>query len=79
MNLQLVTMALDDTTVSDVFSGLTTVFEFLMEQFTTTVSTITSNSLLFVSVIVALGGGLILAGVKLVRKLGVRGLSSRRH
>ena len=49
-----------------------------MDQFTTTVSTITGNPILYVPVLVGLGGGLILAGVKLVRKLGVRGVGGRR-
>lgn len=64
--------------IADVFSSLTSVFSFLMEQFTTTVSTITGNPILFVPVLVGLGGGIILAGVKLVRKLGVKGVGGRR-
>ena len=51
-------------TTSDIFSSMTTVFELLMDQFTTTVSTITSNPLLFVPVLCGFGGGLIMAGVK---------------
>ena len=62
-------------TTSDIFSSMTTVFELLMDQFTTTVSTITSNPLLFVPVLCGFGGGLIMAGVKVVRKLGVRGMA----
>lgn len=66
-------------TVSDVFSSLQTVFELLMEQFATTVSTITSNPLFFVPVLLGFGGGLIMAGVKVMRKFGVRGMSSGRR
>ena len=44
-------------TTSDIFSSMTTVFELLMDQFTTTVSTITSNPLLFVPVLCGFGGG----------------------
>lgn len=66
-------------TTGDVFGSLTTVFEMLMEQFTTTVTTITSNPLLFVPVLCGFGGGLIMAGVKVVRKLGVRGMGGRRR
>ena len=62
-------------TTSDIFSSMTTVFELLMDQFTTTVSTITSNPLLFVPVLCGFGGGLIMA----VRKLGVRGMGGRRR
>ena len=65
--------------VGDVFTSLGTVFELLMDQFTTTVSTITGNPLLFVPVLCGFGGGLILAGVKVVRKFGVRGMSGRRR
>lgn len=66
-------------TVSDVFTSLTSVFNLLMEQFTTTVQTVTGNPLLFVPILVAFGGGLIMAGVKVMRKFGVRGLSSGRR
>ncbi|MCH5320870.1 MAG: hypothetical protein J1E36_03860 [Eubacterium sp.] len=66
-------------TVSDVFSSLGEVFDLLMEQFATTVSTITSNPLFFVPVLLGFGGGLIMAGVKVMRKFGVRGMSSGRR
>lgn len=66
-------------TVSDVFSSLTSVFELIMEQFATTVSTITSNPLMFVPVLCGFGGGLIFAGVKVVRKFGVKGMSGGRR
>ncbi len=66
-------------TTSDIFSSMSTVFELLMDQFTTTVSTITGNPLLFVPVLCGFGGGLIMAGVKVVRKFGVRGMGGRRR
>lgn len=66
-------------TVQNVFTSLGTVFELLMDQFSTTVTTITNNSLLFVPVLCGFGGGLILAGVKVVRKFGVRGMSGGRR
>lgn len=66
-------------TTEAVFGGLTEVFDLLIEQFTTTVTTITSNPLLFVPVLCGFGGGLILAGVKVVRKLGVKGMGGRRR
>ncbi len=65
--------------LSGVFSALTEVFNLLLDQFPTTVTTITTNPLLYVPVLVGLGGGLILAGVKLVRKLGVRGIGGKRR
>lgn len=63
-------------TVENVFSSLKTVFELVMEQFSTTVTTITSNPLLFVPVLCGFGGGLILIGVKVMRRFGVKGMSS---
>lgn len=65
--------------LTGVFSTLTEVFNLLLDQFPTTVTTITTNPLLYVPVLVGLGGGLILAGVKLVRKLGVRGIGGKRR
>lgn len=65
--------------LSGVFDALTEVFNLLLDQFPITVTTITTNPLLYVPVLVGLGGGLILAGVKLVRKLGVRGIGGRRR
>lgn len=64
-------------TVSDVFTSMSTVFDLLLAQFSTTIETITDNPLFFVPVLVAFGGGLILAGVKIVRRLGVRGVGGR--
>lgn len=66
-------------TVDEVFSSLISIFNLLMEQFSTTVTTITGNPLLFVPILCGFAGGLILAGVKVVRKFGVRGMSSGRR
>lgn len=65
--------------LTDIFSAGTEVFNLLLDQFTTTVTTITSNAILFVPVLCALGGGIMLAAVKLVRKLGVKGVGGRRR
>lgn len=62
-----------------VFEQASSVFNLLMNQFGTTVSTITSNPLLFASIVLSFGGGIMLAGVKIVRRLGVRGLGGRRR
>lgn len=62
-----------------IFSGLTKVFNLLMDQFANTISTITSNDLLFVPILISFAGGLILAGVRICRKLGVRGLGGGRR
>lgn len=71
-----ITMAV---TVADVFTSLGSVFDLLIEQFSTTVTTITGNPLLFVPVLLGFGGGLMLAGVKVMRKFGVRGLGKSRR
>ena len=65
--------------VSDVFTSLGSVFDLLMDQFGTTVTTITTNPLFFVPVLLGFGGGLMMAGVKVMRKFGVRGLGGRRR
>lgn len=60
--------------MEEIFGGLSTVFSLLMDQFTATITTITTNNLLFVPILISFAGGLILAGVRICRKLGVRGL-----
>lgn len=65
--------------MDEIFGGLSTVFSLLMDQFTNTISTITSNDLLFVPILISFAGGLILAGVRICRKLGVRGLGGGRR
>lgn len=62
-----------------IFDALTKMFNLLMDQFGTSVSTVMDNELLFVSVLVALGGGLISAGVGIMRKFGVRGFGSKKR
>lgn len=66
------------TSVSDILGALTSVYEVLVGLFTNVITTITSNMLLFVPVLIALLGSLVFFAVKVIRKLGVRGVSSRR-
>ena len=65
-------------TVASVISALQTVYGVLVGLFTNVITTITSNPLLYVPVLIALLGGLVMFAVKVIRKLGVRGVSSRR-
>ena len=65
--------------MESVFIGLTTVFNLLMDQFSNTIDTITSNNLLFVPILISFAGGIILAGVKICRRLGVRGSGGGRR
>lgn len=62
-----------------IFGGLSSVFSLLMEQFGTTITTITSNDLLYVPILIGFAGGLILAGVKVCRRFGVRGIGGGRR
>lgn len=65
--------------MAEVFTGLTTVFNLLMDQFSNTITTITGNNLLFVPILISFAGGIILAGVKICRRLGVRAGGGRRR
>ena len=65
-------------TVANVITALQTVYGVLVGLFTNVITTITSNPLLYVPVLIALLGGLVMFAVKVIRKLGVRGVSSRR-
>lgn len=63
-------------TISDVFEAMTTVYEAILSMFGSMVTTITGNPLLYVPVIFALLGGLVLFAIRVIRKLGIRGISS---
>lgn len=65
--------------MGEVFTALTQVYTNLMAQFGTTINTITDNDLLFLPIILAFSGGLIFAGVKIVKRFGVRGLGGGRR
>lgn len=65
-------------TVASVLSALTVVYDVLVGLFQHVITTITGNPLLYVPVLIALLGGLVMFAVKVIRKLGVRGVSSRR-
>lgn len=65
--------------MEEVFTALTEVYVNLMAQFGTTITTITDNDLLFLPIILAFSGGLIFAGVKIVKRFGVRGLGGGRR
>lgn len=65
-------------TVANVLTALGTVYDVLVGLFQNVITTITGNPLLYVPVLIALLGGLVMFAVKVIRKLGVRGVSSRR-
>lgn len=65
-------------TIAGVLDSLSVVYEVLVGLFQHVITTITGNPLLYVPVLIALLGGLVMFAVKVIRKLGVRGVSSRR-
>lgn len=62
--------------ISDVFTAMTTVYTTLLTMFGSIVTTITGNPLLYVPVLIALLGGLVMLAIGIVKRLGVRGVSS---
>ncbi len=65
--------------MADLISVMTAIFTFLMEQFAQVFSTITSNPVLYLPVLVALFSSIVFFCVRLVRKFGVRGVSGGRR
>lgn len=63
-------------TVDAVFTAMSTVFTTLMTMFGSIVTTITGNPLLYVPVLIALLGGLVMLSIGVIKRLGVRGVSS---
>lgn len=63
-------------TISDVFAAMTIVYQAVISMFGGMVTTITDNPLLYTPVVFALLGGLVLFAIKVIRKLGIRGISS---
>ena len=63
-------------TISDVFEQMSVVYEAVLSMFANMVTTITGNPLLYVPVLIALLGGLVMFAIAIVRKFGIRGISS---
>lgn len=62
--------------ISDVFTQMTTVYNAVLSMFGSMVTTITGNPLLYVPVLIGLLGGLVLFAIGVVKRLGIRGISS---
>lgn len=62
--------------ISDVFSTMTEVYQLILSMFSNVIDTITGNPLLYVPVLIALFAGALSFAVTIVRKFGVRGVSS---
>lgn len=65
--------------ISDVLASMTIVYDTILTMFASIVTTITGNPLLFVPVLFALFGGVAMFALGIVKRLGVRGVSSTGH
>lgn len=63
-------------TISNVLTAMTTVYDLIIGMFANVITTITSNPLIFVPVLIALLGGIVMFAIGVIRRLGVRGISS---
>lgn len=63
-------------TISNVLTAMTTVYDVIIGMFANVITTITSNPLIFVPVLIALLGGIVMFAIGVIRRLGVRGISS---
>ena len=62
--------------MADVLSAMTPVYTFIIGMFQNIISMIMANPLVFTPVILAILGGVIMFAIGLVRKFGIKGLSS---
>ena len=62
--------------IASVLSSMTTVYDLIIGMFSNVITTITSNPLIFVPVLIALLGGIVMFAIGVIRRLGVRGISS---
>lgn len=63
-------------TIANVLEAMTTVYDVIIGMFSNVINTITGNPLIFVPVLIALLGGIVMFAIGVIRKLGVRGISS---
>lgn len=62
--------------ISGVLGAMTTVYDLIIGMFSNVIATITGNPLIFVPVLIALLGGIVMFAIGVIRRLGVRGISS---
>ena len=62
--------------IANVLGAMTTVYDLIIGMFANVITTITSNPLIFVPVLIALLGGIVMFAIGVIRRLGVRGISS---
>lgn len=63
--------------MADLITALGDIYTYVMGIFATAFSTITSNPVLYLPILIAFAGGVILYVIKLIRKFGVRGVRRR--
>lgn len=63
-------------TVASVLAAMSSVYQVVIGMFANVIDTIVGNPLLFVPVLLSLLGALVLYAIGVIRKLGVRGISS---
>ena len=63
-------------TIAGVLGAMTTVYDLIIGMFANVIITITGNPLIFVPVLIALLGGIVMFAIGVIRRLGVRGISS---
>ena len=63
-------------TIAGVLGAMTTVYDLIIGMFANVIKTITGNPLIFVPVLIALLGGIVMFAIGVIRRLGVRGISS---
>lgn len=63
-------------TIAGVLGAMTTVYDLIIGMFANVINTITGNPLIFVPVLIALLGGIVMFAIGVIRRLGVRGISS---
>lgn len=63
-------------TIAGVLGAMTTVYNLIIGMFSNVITTITGNPLIFVPVLIALLGGIVMFAIGVIRRLGVRGISS---
>lgn len=62
--------------IAGVLGAMTTVYNLIIGMFSNVITTITNNPLIFVPVLIALLGGIVMFAIGVIRRLGVRGISS---
>ena len=63
-------------TIDNVLDAMSDVLAVIMGMFSNVINTVTGNPIIFVPVLFAILGGIILFAIGLIRKFGVRGISS---